>query len=165
MPLSPSVLKKLKDPFGLLIPDLQVSAQTIRDEIKGAKLVAAVGDATTERLVSLGIIPDIAVIDGIERRSTRRLPASYPAAELRCSNPAGSITSEAEETLRAAISGSHPSRVIVTGEEDLLALPLFHLLPLGSVVLYGQPLQGLVLVRITLAKKKEAKDLMKMLQN
>jgi uncharacterized protein (UPF0218 family) len=32
--------------------------------------------------------------------------------------------------------------------------------PEGSVVLYGQPLEGLVVVKIDEAKRKEAKDLM-----
>ncbi len=49
---------------------------------------------------------------------------------------------------------------MVDGEEDMLALPLFVMAPIGAFVLYGQPLEGLVLVRITAAKRKEAKDLM-----
>jgi hypothetical protein len=51
-------------------------------------------------------------------------------------------------------------QVLVEGEEDLLALPLFAMAPDGSVVLYGQPLEGLVVVRITQAKKNQAKNLM-----
>lgn len=160
MRVSADVLQKLKDPFGVLIPDREVTKLTVSDAIKDAKLLVTVGDATTERLVEFGLIPDIAVVDEFERRSRRRAPISYDAAELRCSNPRGSISPEALDVLKGAIDGEHPSRVIVDGEEDLLALPLFNLVPEGSVVLYGQPLEGLVVVRMTPAKQKEARALM-----
>ena len=160
MPVSPDDLHRLKKPFGELIPDHDLSERRIRATIKGAKLVVAVGDATTERLVSFNVIPDIAVIDGKERRSTTNHQGSYPARELRCANPSGGITQEALDILRKAVTDSHPVRVIVEGEEDMLALPLFWMVPEDSVVLYGQPLEGLVAVKITASKKDEAKDLM-----
>jgi uncharacterized protein (UPF0218 family) len=50
--------------------------------------------------------------------------------------------------------------VKVKGEEDMLAIPLFTLAPRGSAVLYGQPLEGIVLVYITEEKQNQAKDLM-----
>ena len=50
--------------------------------------------------------------------------------------------------------------VIVEGEEDMLALPLSTMAPKGSAVLYGQPLEGIVLVNITEEKQNQAKDLM-----
>jgi hypothetical protein len=160
MPLSADVQAKLKRPFGKLIQDQELTEQKIRSETNGSQVVATVGDATTDRLVSFGIIPDIAVIDGMERRSSRGLPAGYEATIFRCSNPPGTITKESVDVLRLALSAPRPSRVIVSGEEDLLALPLFSLAPLGSVVIYGQPLEGLVFVKITPAILKEAKDLM-----
>jgi uncharacterized protein (UPF0218 family) len=48
----------------------------------------------------------------------------------------------------------------VEGEEDMLALPIFVMASEGAVVLYGQPLEGMVAVKITAAKRKQAKDLM-----
>jgi hypothetical protein len=53
-----------------------------------------------------------------------------------------------------------PVTVKVEGEEDMLALPLFTMAPKDSAVLYGQPLEGIVLVNITEEKQNEAKDLM-----
>jgi GTP-dependent dephospho-CoA kinase len=58
------------------------------------------------------------------------------------------------------LEGTSPIRVKVQGEEDLLALPLFAMAPKGSAVLYGQPLEGIVLVNITEEKQNQAKDLM-----
>lgn len=124
-----------------------------------------VGDATTERLISIGIIPDVSVIDGKERRSATGRQIHYPAKEFKCVNPPGSITREAIEVLKQAIRGTHPTRVRVDGEEDMLALPLFRFAPIGSVVLYGQPLEGLVVVKITRSKQEEAKDLMDRIMN
>jgi len=160
MPLSQKDAQLLKQPFGALIPDKQVTKQKIASMIKGAKKIIAVGDATTERLVSFGITPAVAVVDGRERRSERSIPSSYAAIELQCANPAGTISKDAIKILQEAIKLKPPVRVIVEGEEDLLALPVFAMSPESSVVLYGQPLEGMVVVRITLTKQKQAKDLM-----
>jgi hypothetical protein len=160
MPISQKDAQFLKKPFGELIPDKQVTKQKIASVLKGAKKVIAVGDATTERLVSFGIMPDVAVIDGKERRSKRNYPANYSAKELRCANPAGTISKDAVKVLQEALKSSPPVCVLVDGEEDMLALPIFATAPEGSAVLYGQPLEGLVVVMITPTKRKQAKDLM-----
>lgn len=159
MPLSPEDEKALKRPFGTLVPDAEVTRQKVSSMVKDANKVIAVGDATTERLAGYGIIPDVAVIDGKERRNARTAP-NYPAKEMRCKNPAGIISKGAIELLKGAIAEKKPVRVLVDGEEDMLALPLFVMAPIGSVVMYGQPLEGLVVVEITAAKRKQAKDLM-----
>ena len=160
MPLSPEDQKALKRPFGTLVLDAQITKQKIASLLKSARKIIAVGDATTERLARFGIIPDIAVVDGKERRSARNVPAGYPAKEMRCKNTPGGISKEAVDLLESALSEARPVRVTVDGEEDMLALPLFVMAPLGAVVLYGQPLEGLVAVKITAAKRKQAKDLM-----
>jgi hypothetical protein len=79
---------------------------------------------------------------------------------MSCTNPAGTISKEAVDVLQNALETLPPVRVKVRGEEDLLALPLFTMAPQGSAVLYGQPLEGLVIVMITEEKQKQAKDLM-----
>ena len=160
MPISPKNAQFLKQPFGTLVADKDVTLQKISLALKGAKKVISVGDATTARLVSLGIIPDVAVIDGKERRSKRDYPANYKARELRCVNTPGAISRDAVATMQDALELQSPTRIIVDGEEDLLALPAFRMAPVGSVVLYGQPLEGLVIVKITASKQKQAKDLM-----
>lgn len=128
--------------------------------LKDSKKIITVGDATTERLLSFGITPDIAVIDGVERRSLRDYSINYPANEMLCTNPAGMISREAVQVLQSALETPSPVMVIVEGEEDMLALPLFTMAPKGSAVLYGQPLEGIVLVNITEEKQNQAKDLM-----
>jgi uncharacterized protein (UPF0218 family) len=129
--------------------------------LEGSNKIITVGDATTERLLSFGITPDIAVIDGIERRSLRDYSINYPAKEISCINPAGMISKEAVHVLQSALETPSPVKVKVEGEEDMLALPLFTMAPKGSTVLYGQPLEGIVLVNITEEKQNQAEDIMR----
>lgn len=158
MPLTPDVLAQLKRPFGALIPNAQVTRKKILSATKGVR-VLTVGDATTDRLLGFGIVPDVAVVDGKERRYKRDYP-EFDAAVMKCKNPAGVISKGAVDILRQALAAKPPVQVLVDGEEDLLALPLFAMAPDGSAVLYGQPLEGLVIVRVTPAKKNQAKNLM-----
>ena len=160
MPASQKDLEILKKPFGTLVADKDVTKSRISSMLKDAKKIIAVGDATTERLISFGIIPDIAVVDGKERRSKRKYPDNYDAKQIRCANPAGTISKEAVQILQDALKSDAPVRVLIEGEEDMLALPLFAMAPENSAVLYGQPLEGMVVVKITRAKQKQAKDLM-----
>src|SRR5687767_9730083 len=115
MPISQKDAQLLKQPFGTLVPDKEVTKQKVASMLKGTRKVIAVGDATTERLISLGIVPDVAVIDGKEQRSKRTYPANYPAKELQCRNPAGAISKDAVKTLQDALKTAPPARVLVEG--------------------------------------------------
>lgn len=172
MPLTSEVIGTLRKPFGTLLVDKDITKQKIKSFLKNAKTVVSVGDATTDRLVSFGILPDLSVIDGKERRLRRGtitrtsyyLSSSfsqryYKIRELRCLNPPGSISKEAISVLQDALRISESVTVIVEGEEDMLALPIFTLVPNNSVVMYGQPLEGIVLVKINAKIRKKAKDL------
>lgn len=161
MPTDRNDIHLLKRPFGTLVFEKDITKEKILSLLEGAKRIITVGDATTERLISFGITPDIAVIDGVERRSPRDRSINYHAKEMLCTNPAGMISKEAIDVLQRALeTSSSVVRVKVQGEEDMLALPLFTLAPKGSAVLYGQPLEGIVLVNITEEKQKQAKDIM-----
>ena len=150
----------LKRPFGTLVPEKDVTKQKILSMLVDAKKIITVGDATTERLISFGIMPHLAVIDGMERRSRRKHFIKYHTSEILCDNPAGTISKEAVDVLQMALETAPPVIVKVQGEEDMLALPLFIMAPKGSAVLYGQPLEGMVVVNITEEKQNQAKDLM-----
>jgi uncharacterized protein (UPF0218 family) len=174
MPLTSEDIGTLRKPFGTLLVDKDITKQKIKSFLKNAKTVVSVGDATTDRLVSFGILPDLSVIDGKERRLRRgttitrtsyHLSSSFPQRyykirELRCLNPPGSISKEAISVLQDALRISEPVTVIVEGEEDMLALPIFTLVPNNSVVMYGQPLEGIVLVKINAKIREKAKELM-----
>jgi len=160
MSAGPKDTDLLKQPFGTLVAEKDITKQKILSMLEGAKKIISVGDATTERLISFNITPDIAVIDGVERRSLRNRSIKYHAKQMLCKNPAGTISKGAVHVLQSALETPSPVTVKVEGEEDMLALPLFTMAPKGSVVLYGQPLEGIVLVNITEEKQNEAKELM-----
>jgi uncharacterized protein (UPF0218 family) len=160
MPSAPSDTDLLKQPFGTLVSEKDITKQKILSMLEAAEKIIAVGDATTERLISFNITPDIAVIDGVERRSLRSHSINYHAKQMFCKNPAGTISKEAVSVLQSALESPPPVTVKVEGEEDMLALPLFIMAPKGSVVLYGQPLEGIVLVNITEEKQNQAKEVM-----
>ena len=51
-------------------------------------------------------------------------------------------------------------RIIVKGEEDLLVLPVVLFAPEKSVVIYGQPNEGLVIVKVNEEIRNKAKSIM-----
>jgi len=55
--------------------------------------------------------------------------------------------------------------IIVEGEEDLLVLPLMADMPLGSVIIYGQPNEGLVIITITEERQNWARNFINQMEN
>lgn len=138
----------LKRPLGILVKNEHLNVSSIEKELNGCFLLVSVGDATTEKLLSLGFRPDVEVVDSVEMRVPRSLPSSHYNTELRVSNEAGHLTDEAIYSVSNALYAKKPVRIIVFGEEDLLALPILATYPNDSVVAYGQPNSGMVMVRI-----------------
>ena len=68
--------------------------------------------------------------------------------------------SDGVEIIKKAFDMAPPIRIIVNGEEDLLVLPVCIHAPKNSVVLYGQPNKGLVLVQITTEIRNKAQTLL-----
>jgi uncharacterized protein (UPF0218 family) len=85
-------------------------------------------------------------------------------AIVRVKNPAGTITDEAVSAVERALSGGERVGLIVEGEEDLLALPAVLYAPLNSLVVYGQPYEGVVVVRVTQEKKDEVAQTLKVME-
>lgn len=174
MSIPPEVLVELKKPLGKLILDSDITEKKIRKEITRIKhKIITVGDRSTERLVSFGIYPDLAIIDGVERRQEKEEVLDNKMTELRaknftqisCINPAGTITNEAVDKIRFALTGEKIVILRVIGEEDLLTLPACYFAPYDSLVCYGQPLEGLVLINVDVSMKRKAKELMKSINN
>jgi hypothetical protein len=147
MQLSAQELQLFKKPVGILLKNNQINLDTLSPYIKN-KMLITVGDATTDRLLELDIIPAIQIVDGRERRVERDLPLEKYAKVIKCDNPAGTISAEAVKAFKEALFSEKPVRIIVNGEEDLLGAVVIALAPDNSVMFYGQPLEGLVAVKI-----------------
>ncbi len=148
-PLPAYLRERLSEPLGKLFRDEETGSRAFRAELGRAKFVVTVGDRITERIAELGRVPDVQVVDGRERRMERRTPDVKYRSLVRVRNPAGRITDEALEGISKAFKRKQrPVRVLVEGEEDLLAIPAIAAAPLGARLYYGQPMVGVVLVRV-----------------
>ena len=150
MQLPDDLRDQLKTPLGNLISDNDPNKENIIKKIPAESVIITVGDRTTENMLQLGLKPQIQIIDGLEKRSERAIPVDDTiSTRLSCKNPPGEITEESIQIIKKAFSSEPPVRIIVDGEEDLLVIPVCISAPENSVVMYGQPNEGLVIVRIT----------------
>ena len=150
MKLPENLREDLKIPLGDLINDIDVNNKNIQTKINPKSIIITVGDKTTENIISLGIRPQIQIIDGLEKRNQHSIPLDDKInTVLTCKNPPGEITQESIQTIQKAFSSDPPIRIIVDGEEDLLVIPACIAAPENSVVMYGQPNEGLVIVHVT----------------
>lgn len=136
----------LKQPIGLLVPDLSKAREHL-----SAKCIISVGDKVTDALLSMGVSPNVCVYDGRTKRNDIGISkeiTAYNARELRVKNPPGTISAEAKKTLCAAIISGRRTRIMVDGEEDLLTLVAVSCAPIGAIVVYGQPDEGAVVIKI-----------------
>jgi uncharacterized protein (UPF0218 family) len=153
-PLPESLRDSLKQPFGVLIPDSQVTKEAVASKLAGRnRIIVSVGDRTTERMKQLHIFCNLEIVDGIEKRHVRD-SISYAGDEHRhfnVKNPAGVLTEEALDSVKQSLNliTSDPKksiRIDIEGEEDLLTLAILAIFPEQTIVLYGQPNEGLVIV-------------------
>lgn len=151
------------DPMGELVAEPQVSRDYMLERIRDAPRIVTVGDRTTERMLSYGITPDVQIVDGLEKRQDRSLPLGLADA-IRCSNPPAHITDEAVAAIIRAYGMDAPVCIRVDGEEDLLVLPALIHAPEGTLLMYGQPDRGLVLVRADAAAKNRAARMMEYME-
>jgi len=150
------VRKALKRPFGLLVTNHLASR--IR-KLRPTKLIA-VGDRTSRDLEK---IADVLVADGFVERTPVSLRFHAPII-LKAANAAGTISRNLDNAMRKALRFKKRVLVKVKGEEDLAVLPAVLLAPLNSVVAYGQPGDGAVIVRVTEKVKEKAARIMKALE-
>ena len=150
MQLPDDLRDQLKNPLGNLISDNDPNKENIIKKIPAESVINTVGDRTTENMLQLGLKPQIQIIDGLEKRNQRTVPVDDTInTNLSCRNPPGEITEESIQVIQKAFSCESPGRITVDWEEDLLVLPVCIHAPKNSIVMYGQPNEGLVIVTIT----------------
>ena len=164
MKLPNSLRDQLKTPLGILLSLGQDNKENIQKYLSDNSYIITVGDRTTEKMIEYGIIPSLQIIDGFEKRKKREFPKLGNAFELMIDNPAAEITLQSIEIIKKAFEMTPPIRLTVNGEEDLLVLPVCIHAPKNSIVLYGQPNKGLVLVEITAEIRNKAQTLLDMMK-
>ena len=150
MHLPENLRNELKIPLGELIKNNDSAKVRIIKQIYAENPVVTIGDATSEILINMGLVPFLQIVDGKEKRRERELPLDDSiATHLSCVNPPGELTQESIDIIKKSFNSKPPIRVLVDGEEDLLVLPTCLFSPQNYVIMYGQPNEGLVIVRIT----------------
>ena len=148
-----------KKPFGKLYTGKGLApAREIKKELTGARVIV-VGDVTLKNALEVGISPSLVIVDmktkraGVEKTDENRAVVK---------NPPGMITKELWNQIHENIEVDG-AEIIVDGEEDLAVLPCVLEADWDTVILYGQPDEGIVLVKVDEEKKMEASILLKML--
>ena len=75
MQLSDDLRDQLKNPLGNLISDNDPNKENTIKKISAESVIITVGDRTTENMLQLGLKPQIQIIDGLEKRNQRIVPA------------------------------------------------------------------------------------------
>ena len=164
MKLPDSLREQLKIPLGILLPESQADKTNIQKHISESSYIISVGDRTTEKMIDFGLIPSLQIIDGQEKREKREPPKLEDTTELIVENPAAEITFQSMSVIKKAFALQPPVRLFVIGEEDLLVLPVCVYAPENAVVLYGQPNEGLVIVKITSEIRNKAQTLLDLME-
>jgi GTP-dependent dephospho-CoA kinase len=157
---------KLKEPFGILIKgtpaQTMAKMKTIFEKDKPPKLVS-VGDTVSKNLIENKLTPDISVIDNMCMRKNLP-PSKFSGKAVYIKNPAGTVTDEAVSEIKRALESQERIHLIVEGEEDLLVLVAVLYAPENALIVYGQPYEGIVVVKVTPQKKAEAASFLKAME-
>lgn len=165
MKLPNSLRDQFKTPLGDLIPESQANKLNIQKHLAENSYLITVGDRTTEKMIDFGLIPSLQIIDNQEKR-VKREPAknNNTYTELICDNPAAEITLQSIDSIKKAFVSKIPVRLTVTGEEDLLVIPVCIHAPENSIVMYGQPNEGLVIVKVTTEIRNKTQRLLDLME-
>lgn len=124
----------------------------------------AVGDVTAKVMLGLDVVPNLALIDGQTKRialddedtvDLSAFPLRHDAA-----SPAGVLTPNLLAQLEASLRADVPCVLVVDGEEDMAPLYLHLLAPLGAIIVFGMPRQGLMVQRTTLDMKERCRSIL-----
>jgi uncharacterized protein (UPF0218 family) len=161
--LKSNMRSEFKKPFGELIEG------TFDETAKQLKIVVdknrptciiAVGDAVSKNIFKNGIFTKVVITDN--RSLRKEIPSqNFPdRIQIVVENPQETITREAVSAIKKSFERKGPTHILVKGEEDLLTLASVAFAPENSMVIYGQPSLGMVVVTVDSQKKKEAKRIL-----
>ena len=158
--LPENLRKELQKPFGELLTGMESLSMSKNN------LVITVGDITTKMFNEKSLGQNLSVIDfkvAREKKFADIKELGFVGKEsvFNVDNPAGFIKADLFRKLDDLFKNGVQEKTIllVNGEEDLAVLPLVLLAPLGSLIFYGQPNQGMVKVVVSEGTKDKAYEL------
>ncbi|WP_436345965.1 GTP-dependent dephospho-CoA kinase family protein [Natronorubrum sp. FCH18a] len=148
---------ELKEPMG----PIETDADVLLEGVDGPLI--AVGDVVTYHFLQAGRAPDVALVDERTKRSAVDEEIRKTVTEsthLEAVNPPAEISAEVIEALLEGLASDEPTTILVEGEEDLVALPAIVAAPEGASVVYGQPDEGMVHVKVSDDHRTEMRALL-----
>jgi hypothetical protein len=166
--LTPELRIKLKQPLGTLIRgSFTETMKTLKDIIEKEKPTAiiSVGDTVSKNLVESHLFPQVSIVDNRVMRKSAQPITLTAEKTINVKNPPGTITQEAHKAIQEALECNDHVKIIVEGEEDLLTLIAVLYAPEKSFVVYGQPYEGIVVIKVTPEKRAEIAEILKAMEN
>ena len=129
----------------------------LRDLIRRRKpkRIIAVGDVVSYNMLIEGIQPHIIIVDGKVMRKETQLTELPKSRKISVKNPPGMITPQAWNAVEQAVKQKQPTLIMVEGEEDLMTLLAVLNASEGWLVVYGQPGEGVVAVKVDATAKQK----------
>ncbi|MEM3700343.1 MAG: DUF359 domain-containing protein [Candidatus Bathyarchaeia archaeon] len=162
--LTPELRIKLKKPLGTLIRGSYTETmKKLLDMIREEKpsTIISVGDTVSKNIAENHVMPQLAIVDNkVMRKNIQPIPTTAEKI-IYVKNPPGTITEEAVAAIQTALKSNCHVKIVVDGEEDLLALIAVLHAPESAFVIYGQPYEGIVIVKATSKKKAEVSEILK----
>ena len=126
--------------------------------------IIAVGDVCSTELLASGFRPWIIIHDNQTKRSSSEGKSDdrwahlndFGEKSIKIRNPSGAITRALWKAIQDALQNAATTRITVQGEEDLATLPCILMAPIGTIIVYGQPDRGMVLVVVTEEEKSKS---------
>ena len=92
----------LQTPFGLLIESEKPSLSQLSKYLSNSPFIITVGDAISENIYELDIIPNIQIIDLMEKRIPRDFPKINWSQKIELENKAGTLSTAAFSAINDA---------------------------------------------------------------
>jgi len=165
--LTPQLREKLKSPLGSLIKgSFNETMRKLKEliEKENPLMVISVGDIVSSNMIKHGIFPQVLIVDNKAMRKPITPISVQSYQTLHAKNPPGTITDEAWFVTQEAIKQEKLMRVLIDGEEDTLTMVAVLCAPENSFVVYGQPHDGIVVVKVTEREKEMVRQIVEAME-
>lgn len=156
--LTPRLRQELKNPLGILFKGTPEETMKELNRLvlkEKPPCIISVGDIVSQNMLKHGIQSQVIIVDNrVMRKRSKPINAGI-RKKIDVKNPAGTLTPQSWKAIERALKQIQPSQVIVEGEEDLLTLVAVLTAPDNSVVVYGQPQEGVVAVKANKTTKEK----------
>jgi len=119
------------------------------------EFLISIGDVVTKNLIKIGMNPDVIIIDGKSMRTKKEEFIIEGYEEIKVKNPPGVIADELWDAIKKMRS---KQKIFIEGEEDLASLPAILFAPLGALIVYGIPEEGIEVIEANEKNKKRVNE-------